>query len=481
MKLPSSCQFAFLKKNKNLLAIILACFIIGNSFVAFSQNTKTKFSSRLSLADLKGIYSSAHPGSSNNKMDDDLFPPYFPLDKRLFKEDINKRTFKSRTFTSEDGTFYIQYSKRNVNFLDENNKLQPINAKLRFSDNGWSSQHQAFPTYLNYDGSTATSSHHNKITFNKHSKINGKEINISNYTVGEDGMSIKNVVPHVDKRIIFYENVIETDYLINKPINSNNEDLIISEEIEMPADYIIKKDLELKPLASGESRQVDNDKADEYVVYAPGNKQKARFITPVYYDADNNMIFGKYKLIQKNETNVLEMIVPSTWLNDPLRKYPITIDPIVYGDTTFYDSLFMNSCQFPNFSSCDSILIKIPPNITITNFYVEDSYYTSPLSNPQAFVEDGTMQLTTSCGGVQFQCLPVVPVDSSGYCYLVPHSDLRTDLACCYAPSCVQQTFWLKHALARNSMYGPGCNQTFVYYSPVIPLFLSYHITLDVF
>ncbi len=462
-----------IKRRNSILLVVVGCFIFGISNPSFSQqNIKTKFGSRLSLANLNGIYSTANPASLNNKItEEDLFPPYFPLDKRMFKEDVNKRTLKTRTFTSEEGNYYIQYSRRSINYLDENKKLQPINAKLRFSGNGWSAPHQACPAYLNTDGSTAMSSDNKKIGFNKNSKINGKEINVANYTVGEDGMSIKDVIPNVDKRIVFYENVIETDYLINKPINNNNQDLVISEEIEIPSGYVIKKDLELKRLVNGQERQVDNNKADEYVVYAPGNKEKARFITPVYYDADNNMIFGKYTLTKKEEKNVLEMTVPSAWLQDSLRKYPITLDPIVYGDTVYDDSSFMSSCQFPNFSSSDSILVVIPPNITITNFYVEDSYYTSPLSNPQAFVEDGTMRLSTSCGAVQFQCAPVLPVDSSGYCYLVPHSDLRTDLACCFAPSCVQQTFWLKHSLARNSMYGPGCNQTFVYYSPVNPLF----------
>ncbi len=445
---------------------LFVCFFCF-AFLSKAQIMK----SGMPVFQLSGIYSShAAFVPSNSDVEKEIVWPYdFPLDKNKSKEDVTKRTLKSRTFTTNDGQIYIQYSLKNINYWNKEKTLQPISAKLNTSTKGWSATRQPNSIYLNTDGSTELSVGYSTIQFNNNCKINNQEIKMTDYTVGEDGMYIHNVSNNIDKKIIFLENTIETDYIINKPINDSENDLIISEEITIPENYTLKKDRELKPLSSGQERQLSREQTDEYVVYSHDNKQKARFMTPIYYDAKHSAIAGKY-IVTKNENKyTMQMVVPKEWLNDPMRKYPITIDPIVYGDTTFYDSIYMNSCKDPNFSSQDSIQIVIPPNITITSFYVEDSYYASMVSNPQAFINNGIMKIWTKCGYVTFQCDSITP-DSSGYCYLVPHQDVKPQIGCCFPPSCSSQTFWLHHALARSRWYGPGCNQTFVYYSPVIPM-----------
>jgi|GEM_PF-278898 len=430
---------------------------------------------------LSGIYSSKKPSdfSERSRIDStDLLPSDFPINNPYYKEEIGKRTFTSRTFKDGKEGVIIQYSSKNLNYLDKENKFQPINAKLESSqpstvqteredgakkDKGgvmfaWAALQQQYPTYLYKDGSTALSSDKkNKIIFNQNGKINEAEMDISDYTVGEEGMFINNVIKGIDKKIIFYENAIETDYIIRQPINTGNHDLVISEEIELPTGYY------LSPIAPSPSER--GLRGEALVVYSSEGIENARFKAPVFYDADKEIEFGRYNLIQDAGKNILQIIIPKKWLNDVNRSYPITIDPVVTGPTSNYPAIYMNSCVLPNYAS-DSMLVTIPGGITITKFIVEDSYFADALSSPPALMEYGHMMLSTVCGAVNFSCQST---DTSGTCYLVPNTDLKTQLACCFSPSCTAQTFYLTHSLARNN-YGPGCNQDYIFYSPVWPV-----------
>jgi gliding motility-associated-like protein len=419
---------------------------------------------------LSGIYSSANNNLYTRLSQSTAVPGFdsvnflpsdFPLGNQHYKEAIEKRTFTSRTFTDGHAGVIIQYSSKNINYLDNENKLQPINAGLHFSSTGWAAIQQPFPTYLYKDGSASISSDEkNKITFNRNCKINNHEIIYSDCTVGEEGMLINNVIVGIDKKIIFYENMIETDYIIRKPIDTGNHDLIFSEEIELPEGYSIS------PITN--SQQGRAEVGDSYVVYSQDKKEKARFKAPVFYDENKKIEFGKYKLTQLGGKNILQIIVPEKWLNDANRAYPITIDPVVTGPVSNYPAIYMNSCVLPNYAK-DSMLVTIPAGITITKFIVEDSYFADAIQG--ALMEYGHMVLSTVCGSVSFSCQGTA-ADSSGTCYLVPNTDLSSSLSCCFSPSCSVQTFYLTHALARDN-YGPGCNQTYIYYSPVNPTGLT--------
>ncbi len=431
---------------------------------------------------LSGLYSSKTPSDliAMSRVDSiDLFPSNFPVNNQNYKEEIDKRTFTSRAFNNNKGEVVIQYSSQHLNYLNKENKFQPIDIKLSSSPQtssqergnnnnpsySWASLQQQYPTYLYKDGSTALSADEkNKIIFNRNCKIKGQEINYSDYTVGEQGMFINNVIAGVDKKIIFDENSIETDYIIREPINTNNQDLIISEEIELPEGYYTSP---LSPLSNWRGAGGEAEKGfrgEVLVVYSPEGIEKARFSAPVFYDADKIIVFGKYNLVQQQDKIVLEVVIPEQWINDPIRRYPITVDPVVTGPISNYPVVFMNSCVLPNYA-LDSMLITIPGGITINQFIVEDSYFADALSSPAALMTHGRMALATVCGAVTFSCQGTT-ADSSGTCYLVPNTDLKANLACCFTPSCAVQTFYLTHGLARDS-YGPGCNQDYIYYSPL--------------
>lgn len=463
-------------------------------------------------ASLTGLYSSKTQLVSLEKKSFDsagLLPSGFPVNNKHYEEETGKRTLTSRTFNDGDGGVIIQYGSKKINYLDRENKFQLIDAKLEASalnhlpkgevdvlnkgndtsltfypsplerDEGrgfWCASRQQFPTYLYKDGSTALSSDEkNKINFNQNCKINEVEINLSDYTVGEEGMFINNVIAGIDKKIIFYENMIETDYLIGQPINTGGNDLIISEEIVLPEGFYINQASALNPLSKGEAAKaetgaftptpVERTGGEAFIVYSPDGKEKARFKTPVFYDANNVIVFGNYKLIQEAGKNILQIIIPGKWLNDANRVYPVTIDPVVTGPISNYPSTFMNSCEFPNFEK-DSILVTIPADITITKFIVEDSYFADLFAVPTPTLLDGYLYLSTVCGTLILSCSDPAASSLPGTCYIVPNTDFKSYLACCFTPSCSIQTFYLVHGFARSNL-GPGCNQTYIYYSPL--------------
>ncbi|MES2592519.1 MAG: gliding motility-associated C-terminal domain-containing protein [Bacteroidota bacterium] len=453
-------------------------FFVMYSHAQIAKSVSTKGNENLKLS---GIYSSikkdnfkntATELSTENKSANSL-PPDLPVNNPYYKEAIEKRTASSRTFEDGRGGVIIKYSSIHINYLDKEQKYQPISASLSSVPSleapgqglQWAALQQLFPTHLYMDGSTALSSDEKtKIIFNQNCKINEREISLSDFTVGEQGMLISSVIDGIDKKIIFQENRIETDYVIRKPMDIGNGDLIISEEIELPDGYYFAA-------AKTENGRVEKlfkmgrgGEAESFVVFSVDNKEQARFNMPFFYDANGARMYGKYNLIQQGGENILQIIIPGKWLKDINRVYPITIDPLVTGPISNFPPIYMNSCQFPTYEK-DSMLVTIPADITITSFIVMDSYFADLFATPTPTLPDGIMRLSTVCGAVTFSCTnQTSPLP--GTCYLVPGQDLKLFLACCFTPSCSDQTFYLTHGLARSNL-GPGCNQTYIYYSPV--------------
>lgn len=415
-------------------------------------------------------------------------PKGFPTQGKEYHEVPQKRTIYSRTFTDGHSGVIVQQSAVHLNYFDKQGLLQPVNTKLSaqsssnvISKNNWAAREQEFPTYLYGDGSTALSTDtDNLIRFNVNCKINNKAIDVADFTVGEDGMRINNAVEGITKTIVFHENAFETDYIITHPIDLNNQDLIITEEIELPAASVIE------PLFVDENAVVNDSanllnpsinaslinspspeerglRGEVFVVYSTNRKEQARFRAPIFYDANKQALKGEYILMRETNKIILKLQVPNHWLNVPNRMYPVTIDPLVTGPISNYPTNFVNSCASPAYAM-DSMLVTIPAGITIASLIVEDSYFADALSTPQALMTHGTMLLASHCGAVTFSCQGSV-ADSSGYCYLNPNTDVKDNLACCFAPSCTAQIFYLIHGLTRDA-YGTGCNQNYIYYSP---------------
>src|SRR5262249_28995489 len=115
-------------------------------------------------------------------------------------EQYDKRTATTRTFITESGEHVYGYSNTPINFPDENGNyvainpaLTPVSSAVRryptpFTTAAWSASNQSFPTFLYTDGSTEISlSKNERIKFNHNSKINGHNISVKSFTVGDNG------------------------------------------------------------------------------------------------------------------------------------------------------------------------------------------------------------------------------------------------------------------------------------------------------
>ncbi len=472
-------QHSFLNKVASPFLVLLIGFVFGNSFFCFSQNEEIKLKAGKFNPKLSGLYSSLHPisSSSSKTTNQDFFPDKFPLDKKHCKEEISKRTLKSRSYVSDDGQVVIENGVENINYYDRNKQLQPLSALLSDGANGWEARRQEFPTFLNRDGSTELSLYEKTFSFNNHCKMDGHEINTSDYTVGENGMYARNVFPSIDKKILFNENMIETDYIIHHPVSTANQELVFSEEINLPQGYSIVKNPKPVAFKMDGVPMVKEEEIDEYIVVDAEHRVQAQLKTPVYYDKKMNFIAGKYNVVFENNTTILQIKVPTAWLNDASRAFPVTIDPVVFGPYSWYPPAngpytypigWLPSCQFPFWSS-DSMRVTVPANITITNFIVWDSYYADLLNASQPIqMIWGKMYLNDTCGTTPIYIAGGVGADSAGYAYL-DSADLKQYLGCCFAPQCITQVFWLSHHFSRMAFLGPGCNLNYVYYSPLSP------------
>jgi gliding motility-associated-like protein len=384
-------------------------------------------------------------------------------DSAQWYEQIDKRTLKSRTYVAGDNRVIFEYGYDNLNYVDEKGWMRAVDTKLKPSVNGWSAQQQETPVYLYPDASTALSVGHNEeMIFNKNVQFNGTNISTDDYTVGDNGMYIKNAITGIDKIIRFGRGRIESDYHINQPLKING-DLVVSEDIILPAGYTITEN---------ENYNKGGDRRGSLIVNGPDSKIVAEIQAPVCYDNSRNSIIGSYHIQKQTGGYKLEVDVPSSWLNNAACQYPVTIDPVITGRTSVWPigNGVINSCYnsilVPPANGMDtgSIQVTIPAGVTITNFYVQGGFYTPVLA-----VEHGSSWFWTSCGDSLYT-IPLQDADTSlhGYSYLnlIDFLSVATAFLCCFQPSCDSQTFRFTMAIVRNDSSRGGCDSTYLYYDP---------------
>ncbi|MDD3878239.1 MAG: gliding motility-associated C-terminal domain-containing protein [Bacteroidales bacterium] len=134
-------------------------------------------------------------------------------------------------------------------------------------------------------------------------------------------------------------------------------------------------------------------------------EETARINQPVFSDSGNdratNNIEGAYKLTQTGpNTYLIYIVIPSSWLLNPARVYPVVIDPSVNTNS----GAIVNSCYYPAYQS-SNLAITVPAG-TITNTYLrwdfravdatigwlEDqrSYVSGPNGSTGVFIGTGT-------------------------------------------------------------------------------------------
>ncbi len=409
-------------------------------------HTNTFFSQQ--IQSITGLSANLAP-ISNSKNLNELEP--------IWKETISERTLYTSSFLSDDGQIKIIHSKRPINYYNSANVLVPINSKLnQISSNSWAALDQPLPTYLHKDGSFSVSNSNQQLfSLGKNCKINNQSINID-FQFDGNLIEMKDVIPGIDKQLIFNENAIKYNYILHQPLTDVQNSCIFSEDIVLPKGCKIIKDVnygeQTKYGWNGDLLVVDID-----------NKVVSTLHLPICFDSNKDVITASYVVIEDNDKVVLQIVVPGDWLNNPNRVYPIIIDPIVTGPTANWTGGNMSSCIIPAYNK-DSIQVTIPAGITITGLFVTASFYADPFT--AAVMSQGAMKFSTSCAVSQSFTIVGAPGTVAGTAYL-DYYNLFSPLTCCFPESCNSSSFYLTMQLGRTGP-GTGCNQTYIRYDPLL-------------
>mgnify|MGYP006090200567 FL=1 len=374
----------------------------------------------------------------------------------IWTEDEDARTLTTSTYYSDDGEIKTNQSSIPINYHNAKGKLVPIVSEMELlGENEFGALNQPYPTYYHQDGSMSLTLANKKdlIKFGKNCKINGQKIE-QDYTFDVSTSNVVDAIPGVNKEIIFRENGVKYNYILNEIIDGIKNRVIFSEEIELPEGYTISNDLTRgeKTKYGWSGLLVVKDNAGNVVT---------TFHEPLCFDQNRKYMVASYQVREEAGKHILEIIVPSDWLNAPERQYPIVIDPIVTGPTSSWTGGQMPSCWIPAYNQ-DSILVTIPADVMVTELNVTASFYADPFTG--AWMQDGAMYFSTDCDNTTTFTITGAPGQSAGTAYL-DNFNLYNPLTCCFPESCNSQTFWLSFHLGRNFL-GAGCNTTYIRYDP---------------
>lgn len=335
---------------------------------------------------------SAKPFTQPKEAEDEI--PY-RIKKKQWTEITGERTEYSSSFRKPDGAYVKYVSREKVNYY-KNGKLAPINTELKFSNGGWIADEQQHPFAINANGeiSMFVPEINYIFPFGVTNFINQKKAEIpSDIYVHGDTAMFYGIVPGVDKFINTRNNGVKYSYIINNSSSLSSGELEIVESIGLPEGCSISpvKDFSEIIEENNETRIKGHievkDKEGNFIM---------RFGSILVYDAAGKTTVGYYAPKQNLDNNswTLKLIVDETWLHDPERVFPITIDPLVTGPTSTWSGGFMPSCFAPTYN-VDSILVTIPAGITVSNLSVTSHYYADPFFG--AWMSDGTMFFSTTC------------------------------------------------------------------------------------
>jgi gliding motility-associated-like protein len=379
----------------------------------------------------------------------------FKTESITWTEDISLRTLYSSTYKSNDGQVKAVFSKKPVNYYNEKNELIPISALLTEENDRWIAKQQPFPTTLYKDASFSLSVGNNQnIYFGKNIHINNRATQNSFEFTGNE-ITLYNIVTGIDKQLIFRENSVKYNYVVNNRMSVNaNQNLIFYEEIILPQGYKITED-------KNHGQLTGNAWSGDLLVLNNKNEVVCTIFAPLCYDANNNYIIAGYKIKKTDNKYQLELIVPDSWINNSARVFPVVIDPLINGPTAQWTGGYIPSCILPA-TYADSILVTIPAAVTVTGLYVTSSFYADPFTT--ATMGQGSMYFSTNCANSQTFTVTGPNANLPGTAYL-DSFNLYSPLTCCFPESCSPTTFYLRMHLGRTGP-GTGCNTTYIRHDP---------------
>jgi gliding motility-associated-like protein len=406
---------------------------------------------------------------------------------------IDKRTLDTRLFVdpkrvghtySQQSYFPLHYKK------SENDIWRTIDFRLRpdaNTPNVYVANNQPAPTKCDLNKKTTSVNQGDfEFEFNKNLSLyffdentvyTQKEAgNYTDYTIGEEGLRVKNMWNGIDMQQQFRAGEIKTSYTINAPLQMplSKGYMVIEDHFTLPPDYSFEESSNGFHLENNYFRgdyEVKNAKGDVLLKYEK----------PIYYDARVWGMFGIYKLLRSGNDYTLQTLVPVEWLNKADNIYPLTIDPTLRSGVTLIGNFRLAGTSanlgFTTMSlgSCDHNLpaVIVPGKTTLLNTYIDLEYQltydnmcgTPPLPPPFCTFSQVTMEVRSDACNTTTGLLACNPANPpyTGTCTTDPNLvagaqpvTMGPSYLACIPPQCPDYAlhFTLKN---RDSICGDVC------------------------
>lgn len=375
---------------------------------------------------------------------------------------IQKRTADSRYYVEKGtngGKFYVQAFGGVMNYTDAQGWLRAIDPDLQpAGGNIYKAPDMPSPTSLNAGDGTTTievqpglSLHFNRnpamyeITSAGTTQITGTP-DFSGSSIGSDGMRSINIWPGVTREMVFTINTIETNYILNAApaLAPGSGWVAFNDEFTLPAGYVLVRDT-----ITGGTVTSDGFWKGELLIVNTANGQEVARWSPIFAwdngSARTTPPSCAYQLIANGNHYTVRTLVDKSWLLDPARVYPVTVDPAVSATATYTAGVIGFSAYAPGNGFCGSssgfclggpLNVTFPGGATVTNVVWGASYR----AYAPAWRSDGGFRMVGPCGEdpVNTNSWYSCAVLSAGICngtgFVAPW------LATCSTPSCSNTT-----------------------------------------
>lgn len=379
------------------------------------------------------FYASAHAQDLNAHPEKGMLPFNAPCKDCI--EELGKRTSNTREFytlkADHSKTIYIQKSYGGMNMKDANGYWRTVDPRLMpEGENVYAARMQPSPVVLDLGNKVASITNNGyELRFNKNLSLVHIDVNGHETTFGEPDYSrvtrtenvtethflVSDFYPGIDLQIITGQGRVKTNFILKQRMPLNGGSLVLRQQLEIPsglhADY------------SGSTETGQSRFTGEFNLSDIHETHYFTFLSSHAWDAKENWI-NNIELAYSLNGDVLDYIVPVSWLNETSTAYPVTIDPIV-SSTRILPQAQITGSGFTTSGSCDQDgcsyfldSVMTPPDCEITGIECYFAY----LANLPCIRDDGGFDITMtnpngmSCTSRNFTCLGGI----QGSCFFWP-------------------------------------------------------------
>jgi hypothetical protein len=289
---------------------------------------------------------------------------------------VDKKDEYHSTYINAEGKAIFSASAEKINYIDANGKYRTVDFRLDpvpVADQLYVAKHQDVPKSIDANsGKTGFQTGVGQFYVNQNTKLKfyfgetllagEQSLNLSNKTLGENGLFITDAYPNIDMQIILTNSAnVKTNYIIKdrNAINQFSDFTVFEDIITVPAGLSFNFENEMG-IYNGNGEDWDGEIAfrnqegttvfqygrpfiydDNYTnnmfcagcSMTRGNSSEAsQELSPIN---DNYFGYASYRVEKINETTYkVSVVVNNEWLLAEDRVFPVVIDPVTFSSAS---------------------------------------------------------------------------------------------------------------------------------------------------